>query len=328
MEKAIQDSEDTWQQKRPRIGISTCLLGESVRYDGQHKLDRFLRDTLGRYVEWVPVCPEVECGLSVPREPMHLEGDPDAPRLVTVRTGKDLTDQMLEYARRRVRELEDEDLCGFVFKSRSPSSGMTRIKVYDENGVPQKVGVGLFAGEFMDHFPLLPVEDDGRLHDPDLRENFIERIFCLERYRRQVKDDGGVAALVGFHAAQKMQLLAHHPEKLKTMGRLVARQDSTDEEEIFTRYEKLLMEALIERATPGKNANVLMHMMGYFNEDLSPDEKNELLEIISQYRRGDIPLVVPVTLVRHHVRKHREPYLKDQTYLNPHPIELKLRNHA
>jgi uncharacterized protein YbbK (DUF523 family) len=196
------------------LGISTCLLGEEVRYDGQHKLDHFLRDTLGQYVEWVPVCPEVESGLGVPREPMRLVGDPEAPRLVTVRTQKDLTDRMLEFAQRRARELEGENLCGFVFKSGSPSSGMTHIKVYDDSGVPRRAGVGLFARVLMQHFPLVPVEDDGRLHDPGLRENFIERVFCLQRYRNQVKAEGGVGALVEFHAAQKMQLLAHDPDTL------------------------------------------------------------------------------------------------------------------
>ena len=166
-----------------KLGISTCLLGETVRYDGRHKLDRFLMNTLGQYVEYVPVCPEVECGLGVPRESMHLEGDPDSPRLVTTRTKQDMTDRMVQWARKRVVELEKEDLCGFIFKSNSPSSGMERVRVYNEKGMPVKKGIGIFAGIFMDRFPLLPAEEEGRLHDPELRENFIERIFTLKQWR-------------------------------------------------------------------------------------------------------------------------------------------------
>ena len=170
-------------QERIRLGVSACLLGEEIRYDGQHKLDRFIRDTLGQYVEFVPVCPEVECGLGIPREPMRLVGDPQAPRLVTVRTGIDHTERMLAWARKRVKELESENLCGYVFKSTSPSCGMARVKVYDRNGVPKNTGVGLFARAFMDHFPLLPVEEEGRLHDPKLRETFVESVTTLMRRR-------------------------------------------------------------------------------------------------------------------------------------------------
>ena len=170
-------------QERIRLGVSACLLGEEIRYDGQHKLDRFIRDTLGQYVEFVPVCPEVECGLGIPREAMRLVGDPQAPRLVTVRTGIDHTERMLAWARKRVKELESENLCGYVFKSTSPSCGMARVKVYDRNGVPKNTGVGLFARAFMDHFPLLPVEEEGRLHDPKLRETFVESVTTLMRRR-------------------------------------------------------------------------------------------------------------------------------------------------
>ncbi|MDR3554707.1 MAG: DUF523 domain-containing protein [Syntrophobacteraceae bacterium] len=167
-----------------KLGISTCLLGEPVRYDGGHKLDRFLKDTLGQYVEYVPVCPEVECGLGTPRESMHLEGETGALRLVTSRTKMDLTDRMLSWSNKRVRELEAEELCGFIFKSNSPSSGMERVRVLDPKGVPHKTGVGIFAGVFMHHFPLIPVEDEGRLHDVSLRENFIERLFAFQRWRQ------------------------------------------------------------------------------------------------------------------------------------------------
>ena len=165
-----------------RLGISRCLLGDNVRYDGGNALDRYLRDTLGLYVEYVPVCPEAECGLGIPREAMRLTGDPKRPRLVTRRTGIDHTDRMESWARGRVAELAKENLCGFVFKSDSPSSGMERVKVYDNQGAPKKIGVGIFARIFMERFPLLPVEEEGRLHDPVLRESFIERIFTCKRY--------------------------------------------------------------------------------------------------------------------------------------------------
>jgi len=313
---------------RPRIGISTCLLGEKVRYDGQHSQDHFLTDTFGRFVEWVPVCPEVECGLGTPREPMHLEGDPDDPTLVTIRTHQDLTGRMKAWAKARVRELEKEDLAGYVFKSGSPSSGMERVKVYGESGVPRKIGVGLFARAFMEHFPLLPVEEEGRLHDDVLRETFIECVFCLKRYRDAVRRPRTRGALVAFHAAHKLVLMAHSPKHLKEMGALVARGKELTPKELLESYERLLLAALRTQATVGKNANVLMHALGYFKEDLSAGEKGEMLEVIEDYRREFVPLVVPVTLLRHYVRKYEQPYLKEQAFLNPHPIELKLRNHA
>lgn len=313
---------------KPRVGVSTCLLGEPVRYDGGHKRDRFLTDTFGKFVEWVPVCPEVESGMPVPRESMHLEGDPDHPRLVTTRTKRDLTGQMRSWAHRRVRQLESENLVGFIFKSNSPSSGMERVRVYDRNGMPHKVGSGLYARAFMDHFPLLPVEEDGRLHDIHLRENFIERIFCLARYRRVMHPRVGAGRLVRFHTDHKIQLMAHSPKHLKEMGRLVARAKQVRPAELASRYEELLLEALRLRATTAKNVNALQHMQGYFKKQLDAREKQEMVDLLSEYRRGLVPLIVPVTLVRHYVRKYQQPYLAGQSYLNPHPAELKLRNHA
>jgi uncharacterized protein YbgA (DUF1722 family)/uncharacterized protein YbbK (DUF523 family) len=313
---------------RPRVGVSACLMGDKVRYDGGHQQDHFLTDTLGKLVEWVGVCPEVECGLPVPRESMRLEGDPDTPRLVTSRTHVDQTDRMLAWARRRTAELEREDLAGFVFKSGSPSSGMERVKVFDGNGVPRKVGVGLFAKTFMDRFPLLPVEDEGRLHDDLIRENFIERIFCIKRYRDTARAAETRGALVAFHTVHKLQLMAHSPKILAEMGKLVAGAKARKTAELFAEYERLLTGALRLHATPGKNANVLMHALGYFKKDLAPAEKQEMLEVIEEYRLEYVPLVVPVTLLRHYVRKYEQPYLREQTFLSPHPAELKLRNHA
>ena len=313
---------------RIRLGISTCLLGEKVRYDGGHKLDRFLVDTLGRYVEYVPVCPEADCGLPIPREAMHLEGDPDFPRLVTLKTKEDKTDQMVRWARGKVLELEKENLLGFIFKSKSPSSGMERVKVYNTKGMASKDGVGIFARIFMDHFPLLPVEEEGRLHDPVLRENFIERVFALARWRKAVTESPGRAALVQFHTRHKLLILSHNQQLYRELGRLVSQLKDVPLKEILEQYQRRLLEVLKFKTTPKKNANVLMHIMGYFKEQLTSDEKQELLDVIELHRNGFVPLLVPITLINHYVHKYEEPYLLGQHYLNPHPIELQLRNHV
>jgi uncharacterized protein YbgA (DUF1722 family)/uncharacterized protein YbbK (DUF523 family) len=311
-----------------RLGISSCLLGGKVRYDGGHKLDHFLRDTLGNYVDWVPVCPEVEMGLSVPRETMRLIGTPEAPRLKTIRTGKDYTDRMLKWAIKRLDEIEKEDLCGFVFKSRSPSSGMKAVKVYDESGVPRNKGTGIFAGAFIERFPLLPVEDEGRLNDPVLRENFIERIFVYRRWKDFLRSTGSIAQLITFHTKHKLLILSHSTKHYSILGRLVADAKKYKTEEIRTDYLTYLMEGLRLTATIRKNTNVLQHMMGYFKDRLTADEKQELSETIEKYHAGFLPLIVPLTLLMHYVRKFDEPYLKGQYYLRPHPAELMLRNHV
>jgi uncharacterized protein YbgA (DUF1722 family)/uncharacterized protein YbbK (DUF523 family) len=312
-----------------RLGISTCLLGLPVRYDGGHKLDHYLRDTLGRYVEFVPVCPEVECGFGVPREAVRLVGDPEKPELITVRSQADLTERMTTWAARRVAELEEEHLCGFIFKSGSPSSGMERVKVYNEKGVGVKKGVGLFARAFMDHFPGLPVEEEGRLHDPVLRENFIERIFTFYRWQDLLQGEmPGIKSVLAFHTRNKLLILSHSTKHYQEMGRLVAKGKEIPGRDLVRHYQALLMEAMKLKATPKKNANVLMHMMGYFKKELSPWEKGELLEVIEQYRLNMIPLVVPLIMLKHYVRKYDQPYLKEQTYLDPHPLELQLRNHV
>ena len=311
-----------------RIGLSTCLLGENVRFDGGHKRDRFVTDTLGQFLEFVPVCPEMECGLGVPRESMRLEGKPESPRLVTNRTKIDHTERMITWARKRVKELEKEDLCGFIFKSRSPSSGMERVRVYNEKGVPENKGVGMFARIFMEHFPLLPVEEDGRLHDIKLRENFIERIFALKRWRDLLDEKRSRGKLVAFHTQHKLLILSHSQKHSRILGKVVAEAKSISPQQLYPQYQALFMEALKLKTTVKKNINVLQHMMGYFKKQLSADEKQELLETFNQYREGYIPLIVPLTLIKHYVRKYDQPYLKQQVYLNPHPVELKLRNHA
>jgi uncharacterized protein YbgA (DUF1722 family)/uncharacterized protein YbbK (DUF523 family) len=310
------------------IGISSCLLGENVRYNGGHALDRFLSDTLGKYVHYTPVCPEVECGFGIPRETFRLVGDPRKPRLITGKTGIDHTDRMEAWAEKRVRDLEKEALCGFIFKSDSPSSGMERVKVYDDNGVPRKIGVGLFARAFMEHFPLIPVEEEGRLHDPILRENFIERIFTYRRYREGMAKNEPIRNLVAFHTTHKLLLMAHSPKYLQQMGNLAAHAKQFSQKDFIMQYEKLLMEAMALKLSTAKHTNVLHHIMGYFKKNLSADEKQEILALVDEYRQGLIPLIVPVTLMNHYVRKYDESYLKKQVYLNPHPLELQLRNHV
>lgn len=309
------------------IGVSSCLLGEKVRYDGGHKHDRYITDTLGRFFRFVSVCPEVGCGLPTPRESMRLEGDPASPRLVTGRSRVDLTDQMLEYCRKQLKELERADLCGFIFKKDSPSSGLHRVKVYN-NGIPAKNGRGLFADAVVKRFPLLPVEEEGRLGDMNIRENFIERVFAFAAWRDFVKGTRGVGDLVAFHTGRKLQIMAHSPQIYRELGRLVAEAKGLEREELFNRYQELFLGALSLHATVKKNSNVLSHIMGYFKKQLDSGEKAELLEIIQSYRDSLIPLIVPVTLLKHYVTKYRQEYLAGQSYLNPHPLELMLRNHV
>jgi uncharacterized protein YbgA (DUF1722 family) len=247
---------------------------------------------------------------------MRLVGDPDDPRLITNTTKRDHTARMLKWAEKRVAELEKEGLCGFVFKQNSPSSGMERVKVYNDKGMPVKTGVGLFARVFMKRLPLLPVEEEGRLHDPKLRENFIECIFVFKRWREMIALPKRRGHLVDFHTKHKLLVFSHSENQHRQTSHL------------YKKYERLLMEALRLKTTTKKNVNVLMHVMGYFKKQLSADEKQELLELIDHYRSHYVPLIVPITVINHYVRKYEQPYLKQQYYLHPHPIELQLRNHV
>jgi len=310
-----------------KIGISSCLLGSNVRYDGGHSHDRFLTQTLGLFAEYVSVCPEVECGMPIPREAVRLVGDPENPRLVTQKTGVDKTDQMKNWIKGRLKELAGEDLCGFIFKSKSPSSGLYRIKVYGDDGSVRKNGTGLFAKAFTEAFPRIPVEEAGRLHDPKLRENFIENIFSLQRWRQLCSQNRTLGGLVEFHTQNKLLILSHNQDIYRKMGKLVAQGKQSDPDALFDNYESLLLKALSLQTTLKKNINVLHHIMGYFKKNLTGDEKQELLSVIDQYGAGYVPLIVPITLIRHYTMKYDQPWLKVQTYLNPHPFELKLRNY-
>jgi uncharacterized protein YbgA (DUF1722 family)/uncharacterized protein YbbK (DUF523 family) len=311
-----------------RVGVSSCLLGEHVRYDGGHKHDRYITDTLGRFFDFLPVCPEVGCGMPIPREAMRLEGDPEHPRLMTRQSRIDKTEQMLAFCATKVPELERADLCGFLFKKDSPSSGLFRVKVYGPSGIPVKSGSGLFAAAVARHFPLLPMEEEGRLNDPAIRENFIERVFSCRRWKDFLLGRPGLGDLVEFHSRHKLLVMSHSTQIYREMGVLVAHGSEMKREELFRRYEELLMKGLALHATARKNTNVLMHIMGYFKKELSHDEKSELLETIGQYHDQLVPLLVPLTLLKHYVKKYDQPYLKQQLYLAPHPAELMLRNHV
>jgi uncharacterized protein YbgA (DUF1722 family)/uncharacterized protein YbbK (DUF523 family) len=318
-----------WPEKFPlRVGISTCLLGQKVRFDGGHKHDHYLTDILGAYFEFVPVCPELEAGMGVPREAVHLEGPATAPRMIGNRSGEDWTARMNAYARKRVAALVRQQLSGYVLKKDSPSCGMERVKVINESGMPSKEGRGLFATALMERFPLLPVEEEGRLHDLRLRENFIVRVFAYHRLQDLFHGRASRRQIIAFHAAHKLLLMAHSPQHYRQLGQLVAAVKQIAPDTFRKRYSALFMTALGHRATAKKNVNVLQHILGYLKTQLSADEKQSILAVIEDYRTQLVPLIVPLTLIRHYVQLHGIDYIQDQVYLHPHPKELMLRNHV
>lgn len=316
-----------------RIGISSCLLGREVRYDGGHKRDQFVMETLAPFVEFVPVCPEVEIGLGTPRETLRLYRQQDDVRLIMA-NGVDYTDTMRRYAARRAAQLAREDLSGYILKKGSPSCGMERVKVHarakraGHYAAPTRSGRGVFAEALIDRLPHLPVEEEGRLRDPGLRENFIERVFASERLRDLFSGRWTMGQLVAFHTAHKLAVLAHSTEAYRALGRLVATGRGLGRAALRDRYRKGFMEALSVMATPRKHANVLTHMVGHFRGRLDPASRDELLLSIEDHRKGLVPLVVPMTLIKHHVRRLGVDYLAGQVYLAPHPKELMLRNHV
>jgi uncharacterized protein YbgA (DUF1722 family)/uncharacterized protein YbbK (DUF523 family) len=315
-----------------RVGISGCILGDEVRFDGGHKLDRFIRDTFGAYVKFVRVCPEVGIKLGIPRETLRLvqeKGSSEPPRLYAPKSGTDRTEAMLQYSHRQVDKLEKHDLCGFIVQKGSPTCGMERVRVYPPaGGQPVKNGRGLFTRTLMERLPNLPVEEDGRLNDARLRENFVERIFAYHRLKDLFSSRWKVADLVAFHTWEKMLLLAHDRPIYQELGRLVARAKKRPRAEVAAEYEQLLLRGLKKIATTKKHTNVLSHIAGHFKKVLDDDDRQELHQVIDSFHQGLVPLIVPVTLLRHHVRRHRLEYLATQTYLDPHPMELMLRNHV
>lgn len=315
---------------RLRIGISSCLLGKEVRFDGGHKKDDFLVHQLGPHVEWVLVCPELEVGMGVPRESVRLVKAPgeETPRMVGTRSAEDWTERMLRYAEAKVRALEKLDLSGYVLKSKSPTCGMERVKVYNPKGVAEKSGRGLFAAVLMERMPWLPVEEEGRLNDANIRENFIERIFAYRRFRVFEKRRPSVGDLVEFHRRHKFLLLSHSEKHLRELGRIVAAAKGKPRGEALQAYKEKFLEAMAVRTTVRKHVNVLQHLAGFFKEAIDAGDRKELADAIERYRRGEAPRLVPETLVLHHLRKANVSYLVDQYYLAPHPKELVLKYHS
>lgn len=316
-------------EKCVRVGVSRCLLGDRVRYDGGHKRDPFVLNFLAPYVDFVPVCPEVEVGMKVPRPTLRLVRDDRGPRMVIPdEDDRDVTDDMNRYSARRTRELERDALDGFILKSGSPSCGMERVKLYGKGGMPMKAGVGLFAAALMERMPLLPVEEEGRLNDPVLRENFIVRVFAHRRLADFFSGRWTLGGLVRLHTAEKLLLLSHEPVAYQELGRLVGNAKATPRAELRDRYVERHARALQKRATRGRHTNVLQHMAGYVRDHVDVSDRQELEGIIQDYRKGLVPLVVPITLIRHHARRHGVDYLLGQVYLSPHPKEWMLRNHV
>jgi len=311
-----------------KIGISSCLLGCKVRFDAGHKRDRYITDMLGRYFEFVEVCPELEVGMGVPREAVRLEGEIDNPRMVGNKSGEDWTERMNRYAQRRVRQADFDDLCGFILKNRSPSCGMERVKVYTGTGSAERKGVGLFARALLASNPELPVEEEGRLEDAALRDNFIVRVFAYHRLQELFRQPFRRRDMIAFHAAHKYLLLAHSPKHYNELGRLVADLKTYRASEFRALYRTRFMSALSVRSTPRKNVNVLQHIAGFLKHQLRPPEKEDVHAAIKDYHAGLVPLVVPITLIRHFVKKYAVEYVLGQVYLEPHPRELMLRNHV
>jgi uncharacterized protein YbgA (DUF1722 family)/uncharacterized protein YbbK (DUF523 family) len=314
---------------RIRLGISACLLGEPVRFDGGHKRDAFLVETLGRFVEWVPVCPEVESGMGAPREPMRLVRQNGGElHLLVTRTGEDQTDTMRRFTRRRIEELAADNLCGFVLKKNSPTCGLERVQVFGTTGKEVTSGRGLFADAITSRFPLLPVEEEARLNESRLRENFVERVFAYQRLMTLFASRWTMGDVVRFHTVHKLTLMAHQPAAYQRLGRLVASGKTMTRREFQESYSSAFMAGLGVIATIRRHTNVLQHMFGYFKKTLDRESRAELVALIKDYARERVPLVVPLTLLGHHIRSCGVTYLADQTYLHPHPSELMLRNHV
>ncbi|MGF6590337.1 YbgA family protein [Pseudomonas sp. 2835] len=313
--------------RKPRIAVSACLIGQEVRFNGGHKASRLCNEILSEHFDFVPVCPEVAIGLGVPRAPIRLVGDPADPQAVCSRDpGLDLSGPLRAYGQQMAKDLDD--ICGYIFMHKSPSCGLERVKVYQANGYPApEGGRGLFAAAFCEQRPDLPVEEDGRLCDPVLRENFITRVYAYADWQQVIAAGVSRGALIAFHARYKYQLMAHNPQQYKILGKLLGSMSRDDDPEVLApRYFSQLMQALSRCASRGTHSNVLLHLSGYLRDALSRDDKQEIRQLIAQYHAGVVPLVVPLTLLKHHLRNHPAPYLAQQVYLQPHPENLSLRN--
>ena len=311
---------------KPKIAISACLMGAEVRFNGGHKQSDLCSRTLTEYFDFLPVCPEVAIGLGIPRQPIRLVGDADQPEAVgTTQPDLNVTRPLAEYGEKMAAELND--ICGYIFMQKSPSCGLERVKVYHANGAPvDGGGRGIYAQAFCARHPDLPVEEAGRLNDPVLRENFLTRVFAYSDWQQLRRDGLTRRALIDFHSRYKYLLMAHHPVQYKTLGNLLGNMGHTDPEELGPRYFSELMAALKQCATRRTHSNVLQHLSGYLKRVISAEDKQEMQYVIGQYRHGIVPLVVPLTLLKHYFRQHPDPYIAQQVYLQPHPEKLSLRN--
>jgi len=311
--------------ERIAVGISSCLLGQEVRFDGGHKLDNYITGTLTEYFDFLPVCPEVAIGLPVPRPPIRLVREDDGIHVRGIKDPSlDVTDKLHAYGRKMAGSMRG--ISGFILKRASPSCGMERVKVYAPDGRSIDKAAGAFAEELMRALPLLPVEEEGRLGDPGLRENFIMRVFVYHRWQQLLRSRLSAKKLIDFHADHKYLVMAHNQAAYKRLGSLLADAGAQDLKALSQRYIEELMGALRRPATRRGHANVLQHLLGYLKNRLDREDKAEMLELIEQYRDGLVPLVVPVTLLKHHFRRHPHEYIERQVYLSPHPHELMLRN--
>ena len=311
---------------KPKIAISACLLGAEVRFNGGHKESRLCSQTLNQHFEFVPLCPEVAIGLGIPRQPVRLVGNPAQPQAVgtvdsTLNVTRPLHDYGVEMAAAHT------DICGYIFMQKSPSCGLERVKVYQDGGRPAELsGRGIYAQAFCDAHPDLPVEEDGRLNDPVLRENFMTRVYAYSAWQALLEQGITRRSLTEFHACYKYQLMAHHPVQYKILGKLLGSLGKQDPRDIAPQYFSELMKALKKCATRRTHTNVLQHISGYLKQSISPEDKQEVQQLIGQYLHGIVPLVVPLTLLKHHFRLHPNPYISRQVYLQPHPEDLSLRN--
>jgi len=317
-------------EEKIKIGVSSCLLGEKVRWNGEHKEDRYVRDMLGKYFQYVSVCPEVEMGMGVPRETVALYGSLENPKMIAKSSRRDWAPEMNHFLKERISALSEDDLSGYIFKNKSPSCGLWKIPVYsDSRGGKSFQGSGIFANAFVKAFPLIPVEEEGRLNDPGIRENFIVRVFSFDRLKNAlVHHKANHGALVKFHTQHKYLLLAHSRKHYTVLGNIVACGKSSSWQRTLELYITSFMETFTVKSTAKKNTDVLLHMMGFLKKLLPAEDKKNILEVIEDYRRELVPLIVPVTLIQHYVKKYDVKYLQDQVYLNPHPKELMLRNHV
>ena len=311
----------------PKIGISSCLLGQPVRFDGGHKRDAFITGPLAEFVEYVPVCPEAEAGMGIPRPPIRLVGDPLQPRAVgTDNSERDFTERLQTIAERRLPDLLD--LCGYILKKDSPSCGMERVKVYPltHKGPAERKGSGIYAARLQQTFPWLPMEEEGRLNDPVLRENFVNRVYVQHRWRKMRAEGLTAASLLAFHTEHKYMLMAHSQAAYQRMGRLLSKLSGVDLERVADEYHQELMTALKRRVNRKRHVNVLSHFLGYLKKRIDAADKAELVTRIEAYRREEVPLVVPVTLLRDYFRRYPDDYISRQYYLAPYPEKLGLRN--